>query len=167
MRVQIIKRADGAGLLQCIRNDGSSVWQKQSERHATHFALHDLTHFAVETTLGYKNGFFGLVEQGWEMDDITGKGSQGKLPVEAIEVESIVGLFDAERACARVSIEENVRDRDWTSEEFNAFAKIRAEQGEPMRMLMEEEIARIRACRTELFQRWTSVKIGEKLSLEF
>jgi len=157
MRVQIIKRADGAGLLQCIRNDGSSVWQKQSERHATHFALHDLTHFAVETTLGYKNGFFGLVEQGWEMDDITGKGSQGKLPVEAIEVEGIVGLFDAERACAA----------NWTSEEFNAFAKIRAEQGEPMRMLMEEEIARIRACRTELFQRWTSVKIGEKLSLEF
>jgi len=157
VRVQITKRADRAGLLRGIRNDGSSVWQKQSERHAAHFALHDLTHFAVETTLGYKDGFFGLIEQGWEMDDITGKGVRGKLPLEAVEVEGIVGLFDAERACGA----------NWTADEFNAFARNRAEEGAPVRILTDEEIARIRACRHELFARWSAIKTGEKLELEF
>ena len=157
MRVQITKRADGTGLLQCIRDDGSSLWQKQSERHAAHFALHDLTHFAVETTLGYKNGFFGLVEQGWEMDDITGKGGRGRLPTEAVEVEGIVGLFDAERACGA----------HWTSEEFNAFAKLRAEDGTSVKTLADEDLLNIRACRNELFARWSAVKTGEKLALEF
>jgi hypothetical protein len=51
MKVEIVKRADGAGVLRCTRADGSVTWQKQ-EKHGVHFALHDLTHFAVETTLG-------------------------------------------------------------------------------------------------------------------
>jgi hypothetical protein len=42
MRVQITKRADGAGVLRCTRKDGSVKWQKQKERRAPFFALHDL-----------------------------------------------------------------------------------------------------------------------------
>ncbi len=155
--MQITKRADGAGLLKCIRDDGSAVWQRQSERHALHFALHDLTHFAVETTLGYRNGFFGLLRDGWEMDDVTGKGARGRLPAEAVEVESIVGLFDAERASGAI----------WSSEEFNRFAKTRAEGGIPTRLLSDQEIAKVKACRSELFGRWFSLAIGERLDLEF
>ncbi|MFM2126039.1 MAG: hypothetical protein RL328_2490, partial [Acidobacteriota bacterium] len=33
MRVEIAKRADGAGVLRCTRDDGSVTWQKQSERN--------------------------------------------------------------------------------------------------------------------------------------
>ena len=97
--VQIAKRADGAGVLRCTRADGSVTWQKQT-RHAMHFALHDLTHFAVESTLGSRRGFFGLIAEGWEIDDTTGKGLRGRLPQEAVEVEHIVGMFDTERARA-------------------------------------------------------------------
>ena len=92
MKVQINKRADGSGVLRCIRADGSATWQKQTDRHAAFFALHDLTHFAVETTLGYRRGFFGLIAEGWEIDDTTGKGARGPLPPEAGEVEELVGL---------------------------------------------------------------------------
>jgi len=49
LRVEITKRADGAGVLRCVRDDGSVTWQKH-DRHAAFFALHDLTHYAVETT---------------------------------------------------------------------------------------------------------------------
>ncbi len=94
--VQIAKRADGAGVLRCTRADGSVTWQKQT-RHALHFALHDLTHFAVESTLGLRRGFFGLIAEGWEIEDTTGKGARGPLPQEALEVEHIVGFFDTER----------------------------------------------------------------------
>jgi hypothetical protein len=27
--------------------------------------LHDLTHYAVETALGYRRDFFGLITEGW------------------------------------------------------------------------------------------------------
>ncbi len=50
LTVQIAKRTDGSSVLRCTRADGSVTWQKQT-RHAMHFALHDLTHFAVESTL--------------------------------------------------------------------------------------------------------------------
>jgi hypothetical protein len=156
MRVQITKRPDGAGLLRCVRHDGSQAWQKQSERHAAHFALHDLTHFAVESTLGYQNGFFGLLKQGWDMADVTGKGARGPLPRQAIEVEEIVGLFDMERASRGT----------WTSTEFNNCARIRADNGSS-RILTNEEIVRIRDCRNALFARWAETPEGGVLELQF
>lgn len=147
LRIEIIKRPDGAGLIRCIRQDGSVTWQKQT-RHAVHFALHDLTHYSVETALGYRRGFFGLIADGWDVDDTTGKGSRGNLPAEALEVERIVGLFDAERAGGK----------DWTYEEFN--------QHYP-RPLTEADIHSVRAMRSELFQKWFSVAPGQNLELTF
>src|SRR6516225_617025 len=95
--IRLTKRMDGGSVLRCVRGDGSVTWQKQ-DRHAAFFALHDLTHFAVESTLGFQSGFFGRIAKGWDIDDTTGKGARGRLPEEAIEVEHIVGLLGAERA---------------------------------------------------------------------
>jgi hypothetical protein len=117
-------------------------------RHAAHFALHDLTHFAVETVLRYRRGFFGLIAEGWDLEDTTGKGKRGPLPVEATEVERIVGVFDSERACGQI----------WTADEFNAFAP---------RALSRTEILNIRAVRGNLFQQWSAVPTGGKLELQF
>lgn len=147
MRIEIEKRPDGSGVLRCIRADGSITWQKQ-KNYSAYFALHDVTHFAVETTLGYRRGFFGLLAEGWDMADIGGKGARGKLPDEAIEVERIVGLFDRERASKAI----------WSAEEFNAFAP---------RILSEDEIASVRSTRTELIRRWSRVLPGGKLELKF
>ncbi|HEY2843906.1 MAG TPA: hypothetical protein VGJ09_09655 [Bryobacteraceae bacterium] len=152
MRVQITKKADGSGVLRCTRADGSAAWQKQTGRHAAFFALHDLTHFAVETALGYRRGFFGLVADGWDFEDTTGKGARGALPAEAVEVEGIVGMFDAERSGGAI----------WTAEEFNEFAAMRS-----ARPLSAEEIARVRKKRSELFAQWSSVAAGAMLELQF
>lgn len=150
MLVEIVKRADGAGVLRCVRDDGSVTWQKQPDRHAAFFALHDLTHFAVETVLGCRRGFFGLVAEGWEIEDTTGKGSRGPLPEEAGSVEQIVGLFDLERSGAA-----------WTVGEFHEFG------GPGAHRLTLERIAAIRKRRGELFQQWAAVPVGETLRLEF
>jgi hypothetical protein len=147
LQIEIAKRADGAGTLSCRRADGSVTWQKQA-KHAAHFALHDLTHFAVETSLGYRWGFFGLVAEGWDLEDITGKGARGPLPVEAAEVERIVGLFDSERGSGVL----------WTTEEFNQFAP---------RPISSYEIQSVRSRRSELFQQWFAVAPGDKLRLQF
>jgi len=147
MRIEIAKRADGTGVLRCTRDNGSLTWQKQ-QRHGAHFALHDLTHFAVETSLGYQRGFFGLIAEGWDIADTTGKGARGPLPDEALEVERLVGAFDSERASNAL----------WTAEEFN-------ESGP--RVLSDADIAKIRAARAELFKKWSEILPGQTLNLEF
>ena len=148
LRIDFAKRADHTGVLACTRADGSQTWQKQTARAAAHFALHDLTHYAVESTLGCKRGFFGLIAEGWEIDDTTGKGARGPLDVEALEVESIVGLFDRERAGGTL----------WAAEEFNEFSP---------RALTQEQIEAVRKQRSELFRQWSEVAVGEKLRLTF
>src|SRR5262249_12459127 len=100
----------------------------------------------------YRRGFFGLIAEGWEIDDTTGKGSQGSLPPEAGEVECVVGMFDMERAGGTIM----------TTEEFNEFATIRG-----MRHLTSEEIAAVRKRRSELFQQWFAVPPGGKLELHY
>ncbi len=147
MLIQITKRADGGGVLRCVRADGTVTWQKQG-RHAAFFALHDLTHFAVESTLGLERGFFGLVEEGWDLEDTTGKGARGPLPAEAMVAEHIVGLFDAERGSGVI----------WTADEFNEFAT---------RPLTDDELARIRACRSDLFKQWFALPPGQTLDLVY
>src|SRR5438067_6152363 len=109
MIVQFTKRKDGRALLRCVRADGSTVWQRQDETAAAFFPIHDLTHYAVETELRFKHGFFGLINQGWEIAETTGKSARGPLPSEAIEVEYIVGNLGVERAdnCACTAAEFN------------------------------------------------------------
>jgi len=152
VRVQITKKVDGSGVLRCVRADGSVTWQKQADRHAAYFALHDLTHFAVETALGFRRGFFGLIAEGWDIEDTTGKGARGPLPPEAAEAEMIVGLFSAERASGVI----------WTVDEFHQSAAMVG-----ARKLSFDEIVRVKKKRSELFQRWSAVAPGASLELQF
>ena len=147
LTIEITKQSDGTSVLRCTRDDGSITWQKQT-KHAAHFALHDLTHYAVEASLGYRRGFFGLIADGWEVDDTTGKGIRGALPSEALEVERIVGLFDTERASGALA----------TTQEFDEFSP---------RKLKEEEIQAIRSRRAALFQEWSAIAPGQTLELTF
>ena len=147
LKIEILKQPDGTGVLRCTRRDGSITWQKQT-KHAGHFALHDLTHYAVEICLGYRQGFFGLITAGWDIEDTTGKGARGPLPAEALEVERIVGLFDSERASGAL----------WTCEEWQLYAP---------RPLTQADIESIRTLRGALFQQWRATPPGEKLELTF
>lgn len=148
LKIQITKRSDGGGVLRCTRPDGSVTWQKQTARQAAHFALHDLTHYAVESTLGFRGGFYGLIAGGWEIEDTTGKGQRGRIPPEAGVVESIVGLFDMERASGTI----------YTAEEFNTYSP---------RPLQDEDLARVRKLRSELFTKWFDVAPGAVLEIQF
>ena len=120
---------------------------KQS-KHASFFAVHDLTHYAVETVLGCRGRFFGLIAAGWSVEDTTRRGGCGTLPPEAVEVEKIVGLFQTEQASCTL----------WTAAEFNEFSP---------RALTETEIQNVRTLRATMFRKWFAVQPGEKLELEF
>ena len=158
MRVEIRKTPDGSGLLRCTRTDGSVSWQKQP-KHGVHFAFHDLTHFAVETVLGFRSVFYALVAAGWEIEDTTGKGQRGALPAEALEVESVVGMLDSERASMAF----------WTAVEFNESVALQASNAgrAAPRVLTDAELQAVRKRRAELFRAWGEVKEGAELVLEF
>ncbi|HEX5431844.1 MAG TPA: hypothetical protein VFW83_07760 [Bryobacteraceae bacterium] len=158
LSIQISKRKDGSGILRCVREDGSAAWQKQT-RHAAFFALHDLTHFAVESALGFQRGFFGLIAEGWDVDDTTGKGFRGPLPDEASEVESIVGMLDAERASGE----------KWSAADFNTQAAIHANAAgkRSPRPLCDDELPRVRRRRAELFAKWSAIPPGSAIELTF
>src|SRR5262245_29502120 len=96
LRIRFTKRADGAGILHCLRWDRSATWERH-DKQAVFFSFHDLSHFAVETVLGFGRGFYGLIADGWDIADTTGKGKRGKLASEGIFVEHVVGLLDRER----------------------------------------------------------------------
>src|SRR5262245_5618971 len=96
--IRLKKNRDGTAVLSCTRPDGSVTWQKQEGRQASFFPRHDLTHYAVETVLGHRRGFYGLLAEGWDFSDFGTPWPRGPLPVDADPSELITGLLDAERA---------------------------------------------------------------------
>lgn len=123
------------------------------------FPIHDITHYVVETELGFSSGFFGLVADGWDISDTGGKGAHGPLPPEAVTVEHIVGLFDVQRSL-RV---------EWTADEMNEQARmyLAARGGAGLRLLTDEEVVRVRRRVSELVQRWHELGPDEILELSF
>lgn len=160
LRIELGKRADGRYVLRCTRRDGSVSWQTQQLPNARFFPLHDLTHFAVETTLGIANGFFGLVAAGWDIADTGGKGARGPIPREAVLVEHIVGLFDRER--------DGTMPR-WTAGDFNEQLALRAEEaGFPLPPPYDDaRLDVVRARIGELHSRWHALDAGDVLALDF
>ena len=148
LAIEISKRRDGGSVLRCTRPDGSVTWQKQEGSNAAFFPVHDLTHFAVEATLGYRRAFFGLIAEGWDIEDTTGKGRRGRLPEEAIEVERIVGLFDRERASGEAM----------DAAEFAKFAG---------RRLAEAQLQAVRSRCAELLWQWRALPPGSAIELRW
>ena len=157
--IQIKKKTDGSAALSCRRADGSVTWQRQDGQQGRFFPRHDLTHYAVETVLGHRRGFYGLLAEGWELTDFGPPWPRGRLPVEAAGSELIVGFLDSERAAGT----------EWSAADFNESAeRYGAERGVsiPVR-LTDGDLERVREKRSELFARWAALPSGETLELEF
>jgi hypothetical protein len=164
LTIHIKKHTDGAATLTCVRPDGTTTWQRQRGPQGAFFPLHDLTHLAVETELGLRSAFYGLVASGWDLTDFGTGGSGGEIPEEALAAESIVGMLDTERALrahGHAALE---------AAEINAqiasHLSARAHAG-PAPTLTDDELARIRSRRAELFERWAAVPDGETLTLNW
>jgi hypothetical protein len=89
--VRIKKGTDGRTSLSCERSDGTTTWQRQEGGQARFFPRHDLTHYAVETVLGHRKGFYGLLAAGWDLSDFGSPWPRGELPKDANISVIIVG----------------------------------------------------------------------------
>jgi hypothetical protein len=159
LTIRIKKKKDGSAALSCVRADGSATWQRQEGSHGRFFPIHDLTHYAVETELGLRRGFYGLVSDGWDIDDFGAPWAKGPMPPETGHVELIVGFFDTDRAGGTRS----------NAEEFNASAAnyVAARGGTIPPPVTDEDLARVRLRLSELLAAWRDTPPGEALELVF
>jgi hypothetical protein len=162
LRIRLKRHGDGSASLTLTRADGSVTWQRQNGSLGVVFPPHDLTHFAIESELHFRSGFYGLVADGWEISDFAAPWPRGAIPAEAREVELIVGFFDSERRSM---------DR-WDAAAFNEHAEKFVAAGKyagkiKVPVLRDEDIARVRAVRDHLLQRWHALPPGDSMELEF
>jgi hypothetical protein len=159
LRIQFVKEKDGSVLLRCHRADGTTTWQRNDGSRGSFFIIHDLTHYAVETELGHRRGFWGLVAEGWNVTDFGAPWPRGPMPADMDPSELIVGFFDGERAGGVT----------WSADDFNDKAgKYFAGHGGIQTLtLTDADLIRIRARVRELSDRWKLLPRGETLELEF
>lgn len=160
LRIRFIRRADGTAALSCERRDGSIAWQRQASRHADFFALHDLTHYAVETTLGLQQAFYGLLAAGWDFADFGKLWPRGPLPTDGLVAEVLVGLCDQERASGL----------EWSAADVNESGKTycaTSGTGALWPLLTDAQLAAIRVAMRDLFARWHAVPVDGTLELEY
>ena len=162
--IRLTMRDPETYVINCRRPDGTVTWQKQAGPKAGFFPVHDLTHYAVETELGYRRAFYGLVAAGWDFPDFASPWPRGKLPAEAGAAELLVGLFDAERSGAG--------GRPMTASELSANAEQFCRQrgqldpaGIPR--LTDDALSRVRQRRGDLLARWARLPTGEAMVLTF
>jgi hypothetical protein len=159
MIIRIKKNADGRTSLTCTRADGSATWQTLDGGQAAFFPRHDLTHYAVETVLGHHDGFYGLIQSGWELTDFGKPWPRGKIPLDAVVSEMIVGLLDLERGSGVLARADDINAR---------LAEFCAENGGPApETISDDDLGRVREERARLFAQWEAVAPGSALELEF
>src|SRR3954470_14675542 len=96
--IRIKKKNDGSAALSCTRADGSVTWQQQNGAQGQFFPLHDLTHYAVESVLGFRRAFYGLLAEGWDISRFNAPRAAAQMPEETLLAELVVGFLDVERA---------------------------------------------------------------------
>ncbi len=159
--IRIKKNKDGSASLACVRRDGSTTWQRQDGKLGAVFPPHDLTHYAVETTLGYERAFYGLIAGGWDISDFASPWPRGPIPPEAREVEVFVGALDVDRMTGQ--------HRSLAA--FNEQVRFAASRDGALvflpRELTDEELSSVRARLADVFARWAAIEPGLTLELAF
>lgn len=123
------------------------------------FPVHDLTHSAVESVLGFDQAFSGSIRAGWEIGDFTQPGVAARVSPDAMVTEFIVGILDLERGT------DPVHEADTFNE---ALASSLGQQGlDPLSPIAASELTAIRALRDRLAAQGNVMAPGETLELGF
>ena len=156
MVIRITKHEGKPPTLSCVRGDGSTTWQSYGNQR-DFFPIHDLTHYAVETELGYRHGFYGMIAAGRGVNDF-GSGDAASFHPEAIYAECLAGLLTTTFGVgSNLTYEEIKKTLDGQTEE----ARI------PPIELSPEQFTAIRAKTATLVQRWREMPLDAFIELEW
>lgn len=160
MLLEFKKNGTKPSTLTCTRADGTKTWTKLHNG----FELHDLAHFAVETELDFKKAFYGLLSEGFNIQDFELPREQrpkalipANLPAEALQTEHMVNLLMVNH------VQHNA--------DFNLIQELRAilsQQHIPFpEGLTSESLKQIQTAFRNLCAKWDVLEEGEALELTF
>ncbi|MCA9257511.1 MAG: hypothetical protein KDA33_17810 [Phycisphaerales bacterium] len=123
-------------------------------------AEHDLAHYAVETTLGYRQAFYGLLAGGMNIGDfdVAGASTKIELPPEAGATEFIVGLLEMELIGGDPIA-------DFNAELARAMANTRKPTAAPV--ISDADLATMRERVLALKRQWRALPEGESITLDW
>ncbi len=164
MLIRLKKTRDGV-VLTCVRDGGTVGVQRTG--YGGYFALHDLMHYAVETTLGFGDAFFGLMAQGWDFATFGDRNDPRyrAMPAEAVIAEHLVDIL------TRGIRESAWRDPDllaiWADDVNAELGASLGRAGLPAFRVEPASLAAICRAFRALADRWAAVPVGEHLELAF
>ena len=154
MKIQF-KKNGNQHVISYIRDDQNNHWLIAND----FLVLHDLSHYAIEKTLGYQHAFWGLIKSGIHPSDFEDreKRKQWMLSDEAWYAECMANLFLMEL----------------TQGEFQDFNVIFSSSLSttnpeiPILNLSDEIINQIRIYYKQLIVSWRDLTNGQFITLEF
>ena len=155
MKIVFTKTDRDEHVFSCIRKDHSTTWQHVSP----FFMMHDLCHYAVETTLALKNAFFGIVASGIDITnfDLPKEQRNIQLTEEAIFAEHLVNLFVIDNTQGKM---ENLIEIFTDVYDVKKGSKL-------LNHITEEKMDKIRKTYNDLLEQWKSTPVSESLNLMF
>ena len=155
MIIQIKKRANSKHIISYVRDGLETYWIEADN----FLVLHDICHFAIETTLGYKSAFWGLVNSGINPSDFEDKEKRDRLNLsnEAWYAEHLANLFLIEYTQGAFG---NINE---------VFKQCMLEHNPSIAIIQfsDAEIEAIRTSLHQLINSWNMVEDGNFLTLEF
>ncbi len=152
------KRGTPSSILTVKRADGTYTWT----RLYPGLEVHDLAHYAVEDVLGLEHAFYGILAQGYNIEDFEAPREERhpdlqpkNLKPEALQTEHLVNLLLTE-----------LQTGELLDGFLSQLSTILTESGlPPMTELTTENLSAIRSCLNELCTCWRATKTGETLEL--
>lgn len=157
LQLRIKKGSDGrVASFALHRADGSFTVMRNINPF---FPIHDLTHYAVESTFRLRQGFYGMVSDGWNFEDFGAPWPRGPMPADRDPAEEVVGLLDLERATGFPMSLDDV------NEQLRAFAA--AHPAAPPLVVTEASLDAVRQRVRSYAAQWAALPNGQTLVLEY
>jgi hypothetical protein len=155
LKIIIKKKAGNKHTISYIREGFEDYWIEADD----FLVLHDLCHYAIETTLQYKNAFWGLIKKGINPGVFENKDTRDSLELtnEAWYAEHLANLLlieftQGEFEDINAMLEQSLRQQNSRIPTIQ-FSNIVVEE--------------IRALLHTLIEKWRVVEVGDYLSLDF
>ncbi len=155
MEMSVTKNAGKPHIILYIRNDGSQTWMQADD----FFVIHDLSHYALETTLGYTTAFMGMLNDGMDIKDFEDLEKRRKIIIteEAAYAENMANLF----------LMETIQGNFESFNEISGQAFETSWKSFPPPHLFDEEINSVRVFLKQLLKQWKELPDGETMTLTF
>jgi hypothetical protein len=150
MDIKILNKGN-RNLLICTRNNGTI----EKADLGPHTPFHDLAHFIVEKHLGLKYGFYGNINNGFTVKELSDKEIIKTLPVESTVSEIVTRAL------------QSVWSGACSIEQFNSLIEAEFKNlsiNFPLN-LTEDNVFQMYSQYDELITQWTKLKEGESMEV--